>query len=219
MKGPVIERLARQHLLPKLSGFVARRSLVYRRPVEHFLYGLSFDTSSFTSSRIYVEAFVQPLFVREDGLWYTFGDRLGDDFWDVDEDDPDPTFAAIAEVAERDALPFFEQLGSLDRFCELLPAWAEAEYKKLLSLQSLDDPVVSEAVGYAEILRGRKEGGLEILENALESEREDDEYANEERIANLERVLDAVTNLGLEAGQALIEQWRTETIKNLRLEE
>jgi hypothetical protein len=215
----MIERLARKHLLPKLPGFAARRSLVYRRPVEYLLYGLSFDTSSFTSSRIYVEAFVQPLFVPAEGLTYTFGDRLGEDFWDVDEADPGRTFAAVADVAERDALPFFEQLGSLDRFCELVPKWAEAEYKKLKSLQSLDDPVVSQAVGYAEIVRGRKEAGVELLGLAVESEREEEEYANEERIAEIQRVLDAVNDLGLGAGQALLEQWRAETIKTLRLEQ
>jgi hypothetical protein len=220
VKGPVIERLARKHLLPKLGdAFVARRSLVYRRPAEHLLYGLSFDTSSFTSSRIFVEAFVQPLFVPADGPWYTFGFRLGDDFWDVDEDDPDPTFVAIADAAAREALPFFEQLDSLDRFSELIPKWAEADHKKLMDLQSLDDPVVSQAVGYAEILRGNKETGLKLLEQALESEREDEEYANEERIAEIERVLEAVNDQGLEAGQALLEEWRAQTIKNLHLEE
>jgi hypothetical protein len=156
----VIERLARRHLLPVLPGFVGRRSLVYRRPIEYFLCGLSFDTSSFASSRIYVQAFVQPLFVREGHLWYTFGERLGDnEFWDVDEDEPDPTFAAIAEVARRDALPLFEQLESLDRFCEQVPVWAEAEPKKLLSLQSLDDPVAARQSGTRRsFVAGRRRG-------------------------------------------------------------
>lgn len=218
MKGPAIERLARKHLLPKLGDdFVARRLIVYRKPVEHLLYALWFDTSSFTSSRIYVETLVQPLFVPVTGPRFTFGFRLGDDFWDVDEDDPDPTFAKIGDAAARDALPFFEQLGSLDWFCELIPKWADRGHKKLTDLDS-DDPVVLEALGYAEIVRGRKQAGVELLERALESEREDEKYANEERISNIERVLQAVDDLGLEAGQALLEEWRAQTIKNLRLE-
>jgi len=219
VKGQAIERLARKHLLPKLGdGFDARRSLVYRRPVEHLLYALAFDTSAFTSNRIFVQAFVQPLFVPLDGLWFTFGFRLNEHSWDVDEDDPDPTFAKVADVAERDALPFFDELGSLDRFCELIPKWAGKDESKLKGLPSVDDPSVAEPLGYAEILRGRKQAGVDLLERALESEREDDEYANEERIANIERVLDAVNDLGLEAGQALLEEWRAQTIKNLRLE-
>jgi hypothetical protein len=174
VKGAAIERLARRHLLPKLGdSFVATRSLVYRRPVERLLYALAFGTSSFTSGRIYVQAFVQPLFVPAEGPRVTFGFRLGDDFWDVDEDDPDPTFAKIAEAAERDALPFFDELGSLDRFCEPVPKWAEADRKKLKDLQALDDPVVAQAVGYGEILRGRKQAGVQLFERALESERED----------------------------------------------
>src|SRR3954466_5856650 len=138
MKGRQIERLARKHLLPVLPEFAVRGSLVYRRPVGDLLYALSFDTSSFTSSRIFVEAFVQPLFVPVDCLWFTFGDRLGetrrDEWWDVDEENPDPTFAAIAEVVRRDALPFFSQLDGLDGFCDVIPRWASASRKKLKSL-------------------------------------------------------------------------------------
>jgi hypothetical protein len=215
----VIERLARKHLLPVLPGFDVRRSLVYRRPLGHFLCGLSFDTSSFTGSRFFVEAFVQPLFVPEQGLWFTFGFRLGDDFWDLDEDNPDLTFAAIAEEASRRAVPLFDELADLDRFCTLVPEWATARPRKLDSLGSLDDPVVTEALGYAEILRGRKNEGLRLLDETIASEREGGEYAHEERIENAQQVLDRVNELGLEAGQALLEEWRAATIRNLRLEE
>jgi hypothetical protein len=222
MKGREIERLARRHLLPLLPGFVARRSLVYRRPVGYFLHALSFDASSFTSSRIFVEAFVQPLFVPFEGLWYTFGDRLGqtrrDEWWDVDEENPDLTFAAIAEVARRDAIPFFEQLDGLDRFLEVIPRWASAERKRLKSLQSLDDPVVLEALGYGELLRGRRDDGVRLMQAALETEREDPEYADDESIVNLEQILELVQRLGLEAGQARLEEWRAQTISSLKLE-
>jgi hypothetical protein len=219
MKGSAVERLARKHLLPALPGFAARRSLVYRRPLDEFLRGLSFDTSAFASGRIFVTAFVQPLFVPFDTLFYTFGFRLGDDFWDVNEQDPEPAFVAIADAARRDALPFFEQLADVDRFCELVPEWATAEPKKLKSLQSLDDPVVTEALGYAKLLRGRKDEGVRLLERTIESERDDGEYANDELIANVEQILDAVNSLGLEAAQAQLEEWRAETIRNLKLEE
>jgi hypothetical protein len=218
VKGSAVERLSRKHLLPVLPGFVARRSLVYRRPLGYLLHGISVDTSSFTSSRIHVTAFVQPLFVPVDTLSYTFGFRLGDDFWDVDEDDPDPTFAAIAEAARDAAVPFFDELADLDRFCELIPKWAAAQPRKLLSLGSLDDPVVTEALAFAEILRGRKEEAVRLLEQTIGSERENGEYGDEERIANVQQVLNAVTDLALEAGEALLEEWRAQTIKILRLE-
>jgi hypothetical protein len=222
VKGRQIERLARHHLLPVLPGFAVRRSLVYRRPVGDLLYALSFETSSFTSSRIFVEAFVQPLFVPVDGLWFTFGDRLGetrrDEWWDVDEENPDPTFAAIAEVARRDALAWFSELDGLDRFCEVIPRWASARHKRLRSLPSMDDPVVLEALAYAELLRGRKEEALQLLHAALDSEQENGEYANDERIASLQHMLDLAQRVGLEAGQAQLAEWRAQTIRELKLE-
>src|SRR3954452_120427 len=222
MKGRQIERLARKLLLPVLPQFAVRGSLVYRRPVGDLLYALSFETSSFTSSRIFVEAFVQPLFVLVDGLWFTFGDRLGetrgDQWWDVDEENPDPAFAAIAEVVRRHALPFFSQLEGLDSFCEVIPRWASATPKKLKSLQSMDDPVVLEALGYAELLRGRKDEALELLNAAVDSEQEEGEYADAERVASLQHMLDLVQRVGPEAGQAQLAEWRAQTIRNLKID-
>jgi len=218
VKASTIERLAREHLLPVLPGFAVGRSLVYRRPLGHFLCAISFGTSSFAATRIFAEALVHPLYVPYEEIASTFGFRLGDDFWDLDED-PDATFAALAETARRDALPFFEELGDLDRFAELVPKWAADEPKKLKSLQSLDDPVVLEALGYTQLLRGRKEEGVRLLERAVESEREEGEYGNDDLIENVQKVLDTVDDLGLEAGQAVLEEWRAATIDALDLEE
>jgi hypothetical protein len=218
MKGPAIERLARTHLLPVLPGFVVRRSLLYRRPFDYFLHGLSFDTSSFSSSRIFVEAFIQPLYEPYDYLTYTYGFRLGADFWDVDEQHPDQTFAAIAEAARRDALPFFGEMTDLDRFCELVPKWATATPRRVMQSNTLDDPVVAEDLGYTEILRGNIEEGVRLLEQAIAYEREDGEDADEERIGNVQEILDRVQDGGREAAQALLEDWRIRTITALRLQ-
>jgi hypothetical protein len=218
VKSREIERLARKHLLPVLPGFVARGSLVYRRSFDYLLHAVSFGTSSFTSSRIYVSALIQPLYGPDDDLYLTYGFRLGNNFWDVDEDKPDPTFAKIAQTARRDALPFFDQVPDLDRFAEVVPKWAEATPRKIMQHHTLDDPAVAEDLAYTAILRGNKGEAIRLLEHAIESEREDGEYGNEERIANLEHILDLVQRLGLEAGQAQLEEWRRRTIRSLRLD-
>src|SRR3954468_2233521 len=156
MKGQQIEPLARKHLLPVLPGFAARGSLVYRRPGDYLLHAVAFDTSSFTSSRIFVSAFVQPLYHASDDLTSTYGFRLGNDFWDVDEANPDALFSAIADEVRREALPFFDQVTDLDRFCALVPQWAADEPKKIMRDNSLDDPVVLEDLAGAAILQGNK---------------------------------------------------------------
>jgi hypothetical protein len=218
MKGPAIERLARTHLLPVLPGFVVRRSLLYRRPLDYFLHGLSFDTSAFSSSRIFVQAFIQPLYGRYDDLVYTYGFRLGDDFWDVDEQDPDRAFAAVARAALRDALPFFDEVTDLDDFCERVPDWATRIPRRVMQSNTLDDPVVAEDLGYTEILRGNVEEGVRLLERAIAYEREEPEYADDERIAIVQEVLDTVHDAGLEGAQTLLEGRRIRTIRALRLE-
>jgi hypothetical protein len=59
---------------------------------------------------------------------------------------------------------------------------------------------------------------VRLLEQAIASERENAEYADEERIGNVQEVLDIVHDAGLEAAQALLEGWRMRTITALRLE-
>jgi hypothetical protein len=73
MKARDVEKLAREHVLPVLPGFDARGALTYRRPVEHLLYGLAFETSAFGASRIEVIAFVQPLFVPDGSVVMNIG--------------------------------------------------------------------------------------------------------------------------------------------------
>ena len=167
MKGRQIEPLARKYLLPVLTGFAARGSLVFRSPADYLLHAIAFDTSSFTSSRIFVAAFVQPLYRRSDDLTSTYGFRLGEDFWDVDEANVDASFSAIAEEVRREALPFFEQVTDLDRFCALVPQWATEQPKKIMRDNSLDDPVVLEDLAYAAILRGNRDRAVELLEAAV----------------------------------------------------
>jgi len=201
-----------------LPGFGARRSLVYRRSFEYFLHAASFETSSFTSSRIYVTAFTQALYGPEGDLFLTYGFRLGNDFWDIDEEDPDPTFAKIAQTARRDTLPFFDQVPDLERFAEVVPEWAEASPRKFMRGSTLADPAVAEDLAYTAVLRGKRGEAIRLLEHAIQSEREDGEYANDERIANLEHILDLVERLGLEAGGAQLEEWRARMIARLNLD-
>jgi hypothetical protein len=205
MKGRDVERLARKHLLPVLPGYVARGSLVYRRPVDWFLRGLSVDTSAFTSSRIFVSAFVHPLYLGIDYITLTWGFRIGDDFWDVD--DPDRTFTAIADAARRDALPFLESVTDLDAFAELIPLWLGEVPRRIAQEHSLEgDDVVLETLGYTEILRGNDVEGRRLLAAVVA-----DRDAHEQIVENARRVL--------ADGRPVLEAWRADAIRTLRLEE
>ncbi|HEU5279391.1 MAG TPA: hypothetical protein VFU26_10865 [Gaiellaceae bacterium] len=201
-----------------MPGFVVRGSLVYQPPFDYLLHAVSFGTSSFTSSRLFVEAFVQPHYHSYDYLTFTYGFRLGDDFWDIDEADPDRTFAAIAEEVRIHALPFFEGVPDLDRFCALIPEWEKEQPRRIMQHNSLDDPVVLEDLAYAAILRGNNDRAAELLEKAIASENESGEYRNDDLLADLEHILSLLQGPGLEAAQAQLDNWHALNVKRLKVD-
>jgi hypothetical protein len=206
LKGTIIEELAREHLLSQLSGFTARKSLVYRRPFEFFLCGISFETSSFSSDWVAVTTLLQPLYVPQEHLIYTLGFRLGD--YEINEGTQAKVFQEIGESAKRDALPFFDRLDGLDRFCTNLAELHEEAPRKV---PPLEREHVKEALAYAELLRGQKERGLELLRDMIE------DASFPEPVERAQEVIGAVSERGLEAGQALLHEWRAATARNLKL--
>jgi hypothetical protein len=216
VKGRQVERLAKRHLLPVMPGFLARGSLVYRPPTGHLLQAVSFDTSAFTSDIIFVTAFVQPLFQGHEYLTYSYGFRLGNDAWDVDQDDPDPTFASIAEEVQRSALPFFEQTADLDHFVALVPKWARERPRRVMQDHTMEDPVIIEDLACAAIVRGDAEAAAGLLRKAIAIETED-EFRNDEIVARLQSMLDLLEESGLESAQAHLDTRRAQTIKSLKL--
>jgi len=201
-----------------MPGFVVRGSLVYRPPCDYLLHAVSFDTSSFTSRRIFIEAFGQPLYHSYDHLAFTYGFRLGEDFWDIDETDPDRTFVAIAEEVRIHALPFFAAVPDLDRFCALVPEWEKEQPRRIMQDNSLDDPVVLEDLAYAAILRGNKNRAAELLQEAIASENESGEYRNDDLVVDLEHLLSLLQGPGLEAAQARLEEWHALNVQSLKLD-
>lgn len=217
MKGREVERLARRHLLPVLPSFLARGALVYRPPAGYLLQAVLFDTSDFTSSRIFVTAFVQPLLGPYEHLTLSYGFRLGRDSWDVNEDDPDDTFAAIAIEVQRDAVPFFAQAADLDRFCDLIPQWANERPRKVMRSHSVDDPVIVEDLAYAAIVRGDGDAAASLLRDAITLETENGEYRDDSRITELRRMLEILEEQGLDPVHAQLDEWRKRTIASLKL--
>ncbi len=69
------ERLGR-HVATESGEFVPAGSIVYQRPLKHFLRGLCFEGSGFNKDRFFVWVFAMPLYVPIDHIAFTMGDRL-----------------------------------------------------------------------------------------------------------------------------------------------
>jgi hypothetical protein len=77
MKGREFEKVARNEFLLYLPGYVARGSLIYEEPVGDIMKGIDADTSSFTADRLFVTAFVMPLYVPGENIVLSISRRLG----------------------------------------------------------------------------------------------------------------------------------------------
>jgi len=76
MKSKLINQLSKQYLLPYLPEFKIKGHLLYLNNNDYFLGGFWFESSSFQANTFVIEAFVQPLFIPSEHLWFNFGTRL-----------------------------------------------------------------------------------------------------------------------------------------------
>ena len=83
---------------PYKTGFVRQREWIAEC--------IHMDSSSFSSTRIYIEAFALPLFVPTDYLYFDYGDRVGHHYWEGVTDE------LVDAVAAH--LPILQEFATLD---------------------------------------------------------------------------------------------------------
>ena len=109
MKVAEVNRLIHKHLPANLSEYSIFRNLVFKIEKDFFLKGYDFETSGYGDS-LAVWCFIQPLFVKSDSVYFTFGDRLTYqkkinwfstrrfEWWDISKENSVATFQSIFEV-------------------------------------------------------------------------------------------------------------------------
>jgi hypothetical protein len=113
MKGRELESLYRKYLLAELPGFSYKGPLLFVRPVVHLLRGFYFDSSAFNADAFQVEAFVQPLYVPSDHIFFLFGKRLNGrcgQGWTMDRQDEGGIMADVLASIKEQGLPFLAPL-------------------------------------------------------------------------------------------------------------
>jgi hypothetical protein len=111
-----LERLNKQHLVPRLPGYAAKGTLVFASPVGDLLRALDFEPSGFQRDTRRLRCFVMPLYEPETWIRYTFGRVLGGanegqgDWWFDFPEDRGAVMEQIADLAVRDALPWLDRV-------------------------------------------------------------------------------------------------------------
>jgi hypothetical protein len=74
MKKREIEKIIKKHILPHIEGFEVQGDLLYVTPMNDLISGYCFENTGW--DHIYLWQFVQPLYIPEDGIFFSYGDRL-----------------------------------------------------------------------------------------------------------------------------------------------
>jgi len=192
-------------LLPALSGFAIKGSLIFVPPVRTLLRGISFEGSSFDKASFYVNFFVMPLFVPTEHLYFNFGNRVrhrkGGDRWS--REDPG-LVEELGDALKQQALPFFSRATDLVSFAELAASFSSR------------NPHTPNAIGFALARAGRGNQAIDVLDQVLTHL--DLSVAWQHTIADLSRRLKTMLIEDPEKAQGQLETWENETVRNLGLE-
>jgi hypothetical protein len=211
MKARQIERLLKAHVIPELDAFDAKGFLLFQVPIADLLHFFYFSSSGFDKDLFYIDMAVQPLYVPQDDVHFTFGRRL-DGTWDIGEGPtPEAVMKRVLAYIQHQGLPFMEQVRAPRDFAD---SWV------LLTNLLPEDPLLREPIAYSLALSGRFEKAIEAVRDLNETEAEDSEPrwpdVTAARVKRLESVLRALEQDPQDAID-LLRMWRLETLANLKL--
>ncbi len=193
-------------LQPCLQDFVVKVPLVFIPPARPILRGLCFDRSD-DKRYFYLEAFVLPLFVPTEDIYFNFGDRVrnrvGSGRWNADE----PNLLQELETAVVDqALPYLREFEA-PRDLVKLSEFGEAE-------ETLHE---TEAIAYALAFDRKAAASIATLDRLLSKLDRTSHW--QEAMAKRAELLRADLLDDPAKAQRRLAAWEAETIRNLKLEE
>jgi hypothetical protein len=199
--------------------FQPRHRVLYFPPSIPILRGFCLESSAFEAGAFYLWAFVQPLYVTHDYIFFTFGQRLADfgrTRWVANSENLGTVEDEVLRVIEKAGLPLVDMLDTPEKLARA----AAKEPSSGGELWEWDkyDPNVTEDRAYSWILadqldKARADLGFLLSESEYKPE-EDWEFQIQKRAA---QVRAALNRSPLEA-RALLMGWANDTAKKLQLE-
>jgi hypothetical protein len=211
MKGKDAERLSRKYILPHLPGFAANKSLLYRAPIGELLCAFCFEPSGFDRNGFYLWVFVQPLYVPESDIVFTFGNRLGFG-WELTKETEAELGAKLLKCVRDEGLPWLELLQTPTKFIENVGPG------KFMFFNPTNRHVL-QAISYSQALIGDTQKALATLNGLLAKLKppgpdnpEHDHAFFKEVNSFRDTLVHAPT-----AAQEMLRKWREESLAALKL--
>ncbi len=196
-----------KRLLSDFPGFTVKGALMFIQPLGDTLRGFHWEPSAFSKSDFYVNMFFLPLYVPTKHLHFTFGHRLGGDKrWSADS--PDLKNALGSEMKKE--LPFLNSLKAAKEVAKALETLTKPNKVGYVN------PHCYEAFAYALVQAEQIAAAGDVIETLLNKVNLTVGWESE--IASRAQMIRDKLLDKSEKAQELLAAWKSETIRNLRLE-
>ena len=217
MKISEINSQIKKHIAPQLSGYKIHRDIVYKQEENFFLKYYCVVSTGNDEDDIYVSAAIQPLYVRSDFLYKTFGFNLShkkrtslfgsrrSELWDARKEHLDNSFQSINQSILHQGEPFMNSVNSAKQF-----------YQRFAG-NIKDNISYREGVAYSTIIFGSDKQQRDCLKNLIDFC--DSQIATDEDEVEIKIRKDATVLLNAESTERLkiLKAWANETIECLKL--
>jgi hypothetical protein len=208
MRNRDLQRLVKQYLLQHLPPLQLDRDLLFYEPIEYLLRGFCFGRSG-DAAAFYVWVFVQPLYIPHDSVYFNFGDRLSPG-WSVSKKSEPEVMTEVLDAILADGLPFLDRFHTPEDIVDRIDEFGDAYPTNTHFI---------EAHAYSLILVGKyyqAEEELRLLHARCEPNPRNVEWVYDQMHRG-DRVLAKLKRSPEEAKQLLLE-WRTQTLRAIRLD-
>lgn len=219
MKSQLVRKISNKYILPYIPEFKIKGHLLYHKDIQYLLSGFYFESSAFSSTSFTIEVFVQPLYIPDDTIVLTFGNRLGniakqrEIWWEYNESSEEDISNEVLSLMMNSGIPYLEERRTLEKFSN--------HYKNL-------DPNANkhmvEAICYALVLINdyqQAEKRLLSLERVLAQDIL--KYPGISWIKDIQfrvqLILGYLKNREYEGAKQQLSEWRELTLLNLGLEQ
>jgi len=173
-------------------------------PMEHFLRGISFDSSAFNKTSFSATAFIMPLFVPTPHLTLNFANRVrkreGGDRWDANMP---LLIEELGEAIKKQAVPYLSSIQSL------------ADFVTMAKQTSLKNPHTLRAIAFALALESESQEAINVIDDLISGL--DTKSTWQVELGGIADNLKAeLIENPAKAKQQLLD-WEAETIRNFKL--
>lgn len=220
MKDKDLHRLFKERLQAQLPEFGIARNFIYVKPLGDVLRAVCFETSGFSKNLVDIKAFIQPLFTPESGYAMLITEDIG--YFDLGKEGEDAVASKILSVVRKKGMRLLRKCGGA-------PADFIALCKRSKETHEL------EALAYAFALTRQWSDAVSTMEKLLPQLRADDMVRTKiiqqtdpaynpddsHYVGWIERVeeMKALMQSHPDEAKRLIEGYKTDALRNLRLRE